>query len=76
MTHIEQHLLTMSGDGQRREIFRLFPFWGGGWDLLSVPQSLGHVQNAHSAELFPLSILYAFVSVGACVMPNMLCTKA
>jgi hypothetical protein len=54
---------TMSGDGQTREIFSLFFFLGGGLGLVSwcsVPQSLGHVQNAHSVELFPPSILYAF----------------
>jgi hypothetical protein len=53
---------TMSGDDQTREIFSLFFFLGGGLGLVSwcsVSQSLGHVQNAHSVELFSLSILYA-----------------
>jgi len=81
MTHIKHHLRTHDErrHGQTREIFSLFFFLGGGLGFVSwcsVPQSLGHVQNAHSVELFPLSILYAFFSVGAHVMPHMLCTKA
>ncbi len=62
MTHIEQHLHTMSGDGQPNERDFL-SFLGGGLGLFLLHGVQFHnhsimCKNAHSAELFPLRILF------------------